>query len=203
MLTKPYPFSKRVFDIFGGGTLFILSLPLWPIIALMILVEDGFPVFVKIPRVSEGKTITVLKFRSMVRNAPKMKKDLMHLNERKDGPFFKMSHDPRVLQMGKIIRRFRVDEIPQFLNVLGGSLSLVGPRPHEPEEVAEYPPEFKFLTEARAGLTGLSQVSGASSLPFMKELELDKRYLETWTLFTDIRIILMTFFVFFFDPTGV
>lgn len=203
MLEKPYPLTKRIFDIIAGAFLFVFSLPLWPVIALMILVEDGSPVFVRIQRVSEGRVMRVIKFRSMVKGAHAMKKDLMHLNERKDGPFFKIKNDPRLTRMGRLIRRFRVDELPQLLNVLAGTLALVGPRPHEPEEIAQYPDEFKILTEARAGLTGLSQISGAASLPFLKELELDKKYLKEWSLGEDIRILFMTFFIFLFDPTGV
>ena len=198
-----YPLRKRLFDIAGSFILFIFSLPLWPIIALMILVEDGFPIFVRIPRVSGGKIIHVVKFRSMTKGAHALKPALRHMNERADGPFFKMAHDPRLLQMGKLIRRFRVDEIPQFLNVLSGSLSLVGPRPHEPEEVAEYPKEYRAVPQARAGVTGLSQISGASSLPFLKELQIDRDYLKDWSLASDFRILFLTFFIFFFDPTGV
>lgn len=202
-MPKKYPTSKRIFDLVGSFFILLFSLPLWPIIILMILIEDGFPVFVRIPRLSEGRIMKVIKFRTMVRGAHDMKKGLMHLNERKDGPFFKMKHDPRLLNMGKILRRFRVDELPQLLNVLNGTLALVGPRPHEPEEVAQYPEEFKSLTEARAGLTGLSQVSGAASLPFRKELELDREYLKKWSLASDFRIVFLTFFIFLFDPTGV
>ncbi len=203
MLGKPYPLGKRIFDLVAGSFLLLCSLPLWPVIALMILVEDGFPVFVRIPRVSEGREMRVIKFRTMVKGAHGMKKKLMHLNERKDGPFFKMRNDPRLLQMGKIIRRFRVDELPQLLNVLAGTLALVGPRPHEPEEVAHYPEEFRVLTGARAGVTGLSQISGAASLPFLKELELDMEYLKRYSFLEDVRILFMTFFIFIFDPTGV
>lgn len=170
---------------------------------MIIFLENGFPLFVRLERVSEGRTIYVLKFRTMVRGAHAMKKNLAHLNERHDGPLFKISHDPRLLKSGKWFRKFRVDELPQLLNVLKGDLALVGPRPHEPEEVRVYPKDFSEIPLARAGATGLSQVEGASSLPFQRELELDAWYLSHWSLWLDIKILWRTFSVFLFDPTGV
>jgi lipopolysaccharide/colanic/teichoic acid biosynthesis glycosyltransferase len=200
---KSYPFSKRILDVLGAFFIFILSLPLWPLVMLILLLEDGLPLFVRLERVSEGRVIRVLKFRSMVRGAHAMKKNLTHLNERHDGPLFKISHDPRLLKSGKWFRKFRVDELPQLLNVLKGDLALVGPRPHEPEEVQAYPKDFSLIPVARAGATGLSQVTGASSLPFERELELDRWYLEHWSIGLDIKILWRTFSVFLFDPTGV
>lgn len=195
--------GKRIFDIIGSlaGLLFIL--PFFPFIALAIIFEGGRPVLVKLDRISEGKIIKVYKFRSMVKNAPEMKKRLMNLNERKDGPFFKIKNDPRLTKVGKILRKFRLDEFPQFINVLKGELSLVGPRPHEPEEIFQYPPEFKKLAMAKSGLTGLSQVMGASGLPFLKELEYDQYYVEHQSLWLDLKILLKTVWIFFSDPTGV
>jgi|SRR3989344_2844203 len=194
---------KRTFDIAGSifGLLFIL--PFTPFIALAIILESGFPVFEKLERVSDGKIIKVYKFRSMVKNARIMKKQLQYLNERKDGPLFKIKNDPRLTKIGKWLRKLRIDEFPQLINVLKGELSLVGPRPHEPEEMAQYPPEFKKLYFAKGGLTGLSQVNGASALPFRKELELDLYYLEHQSLWLDIKILFKTVFIFFTDPTGV
>lgn len=198
-----YPISKRILDIFSAlcGILFIL--PFFPFIALAIIIEDGFPVFVRLDRISEGRVIKVYKFRSMIRGAHAMKRELMMRNERIDGPLFKMKQDPRVTKVGKVLRALRVDEFPQFINVLKGELALVGPRPHEPEEIAKYPEEFKHIQYVRAGLTGLSQVSGASSLPFMKELELDSYYIKHASVWFDIKILFKTAWVFFSDPTGV
>jgi lipopolysaccharide/colanic/teichoic acid biosynthesis glycosyltransferase len=195
--------AKRVFDIVGSflGLLFIL--PLTPFIAIAIILEDGLPVFVKLDRVSEGRIIKVYKFRTMIRGAHKQKKNLAHLNERKDGPFFKIKNDPRLTKVGKVLRKFRLDEFPQFMNVLKGELALVGPRPHEPEEMLHYPDKFKKLYFAKAGLTGLSQIMGASALPFKKELEYDLYYLEHASLWFDLKILFKTVLVFFFDPTGV
>jgi len=195
--------AKRLLDIAGAvmGLLFIL--PFLPLIALAIVLESGFPVFVKLDRVSAGKIIKVYKFRTMVQGAPDKKKELAALNERKDGPFFKIKNDPRLTKVGKELRKLRLDEFPQFWNVLKGDLALVGPRPHEPEEIEQYPPEFKDLYFAKAGLTGLSQVSGASGLPFRKELELDSYYLKNQSLFLDLKILAKTIWIFFSDPTGV
>jgi lipopolysaccharide/colanic/teichoic acid biosynthesis glycosyltransferase len=139
----------------------------------------------------------------MVQGAENMKKDFFYLNERKDGPFFKIRNDPRLTKVGKWLRKLRLDEFPQLINVLKGELSLVGPRPHEPEEVSKYPPEFKKLALAKAGVTGLSQVSGASALPFRRELELDLYYLESQSFWLDMQIFARTIWIFFSSPTGV
>ncbi|MBI2075566.1 MAG: sugar transferase [Candidatus Harrisonbacteria bacterium] len=161
------------------------------------------PVFVRLPRVSGGKIIYVYKFRSMVAGAHEKKWGLAHLNERGDGPFFKIKNDPRLTRVGKVLRKFRLDEFPQLMNVALGDLSLVGPRPHEPEEVVLYPDPYKPLILAKAGVTGLSQVNGASGLPFMKELELDFAYAKTPSLVTDAKILLKTARILFTDPNAV
>lgn len=175
----------------------------FPFAALAIVGESGFPIFVALPRVSGGRCIYVYKFRSMVKNAHVLKKQLAHLNERKDGPLFKIRNDPRLTKVGKWLRKLRLDEFPQFINVLKGDMSLVGPRPHEEEEIEGYPEQFKVLARAKAGLTGLSQVSGASGLPFLKELELDKFYLEHQSIWFDLKILFKTVWILFSDPTGV
>jgi lipopolysaccharide/colanic/teichoic acid biosynthesis glycosyltransferase len=194
---------RGIFDILVSVLCLLFIIPFTPFIAAAILIEDGGPVFIKLPRVSKGKVVGIYKFRSMVRGAKEMKKDLEHLNERNDGPFFKIKNDPRLTKTGKFLRKLRVDEFPQFLNVLKGELSVVGPRAHEVEEVEKYPPEYKFLIDAKAGVTGLSQVSGASSLPYKKELELDSYYVAHRSLWMDIKIISKSIWVFFSDPTGV
>lgn len=181
----------------------VLTLILAPFVGLAIVLESGFPIFVRLERVSEGNIIKVWKFRSMVKGAQNMKKDLENINERKDGPLFKIKNDPRLTSVGKALRKFRLDEFPQVWNVLRGDISLVGPRPHEPEEIFKYPSEFKKLTLAKAGLTGLSQVMGASKLPFKKEIELDLYYVENESFLLDIKILFKTLFIFISDPTGV
>jgi len=189
-------------DVIGAFAGLILITPFFPMIAAAIKIDSRGPVIIKLSRVSEGKEIGVYKFRSMVKDAHKIKANLLELNER-DGCFFKMRHDPRVTKVGRALRRFRLDEIPQLVNVLTGELALVGPRPHEPEEVAQYPEEYKSLLLARAGVTGLSQVSGASSLPFLEELRLDKHYTLNISPLRDFKILGKTVAIFLFDPTAV
>lgn len=198
-----YPFWKRVEDVLGAIIGLLVLLPFYPLIALAIKIESSGPVLAKLDRVSNGKIIKVYKFRSMIEGAPRMKEKLQHLNERTGGPFFKISKDPRVTTTGRLLRKFRIDEFPQFVNVLKGELALVGPRPHEPEEVKGYPREFEDLPKARAGITGLSQVSGASSLPFAKELELDEFYLKHISIWLDLKIIVKTLKILLSDPSAV
>jgi len=194
---------KRTIDVFGAVIGLIILLPFFPFIAIAIKIDSKGPVLIRLDRVSEGKIIKAYKFRSMVLGAEKQKKDLLKLNERNDGPFFKIKNDPRVTQVGRFLRKFRLDEFPQLINVLMNDLSLIGPRPHEPEELFAYPREYRELLTAKTGLTGLSQVNGASSLPFLKELEYDRFYLENQSLWLDIKILFKTLFIFFTDPTGV
>ena len=173
------------------------------VILFFIKLESRGPIIIRLKRVSGGKVIRVYKFRSMIEGAHALKPLLKDINERKDGPFFKIKADPRLTGVGRILRKFRIDELPQFLNVLKGELALVGPRPHEPEEVALYPNEYKHLILAKAGLTGLSQVSGASGLPFLKELELDNHYIRNRSFLLDLKILTKTAAIMFFDPTAV
>ena len=198
-----YQITKRILDTLGASLGLLLISPLIPLIALAIKLESKGPVLVKLDRLSHGKTVKVYKFRSMIKDAHLMKAKLAHLNERRDGPFFKIKNDPRLTKTGKLIRRFSLDEFPQLINVLTGELSLVGPRPHEPEEIIQYPDEFRHLILVKAGVTGLSQVNGASSLPFIKELKLDSYYVKNQKLSLDLKILAKTLAIFFFDPTAV
>lgn len=195
--------GKRVLDFIVAVPASLFTLLLAPFVGLAIAAEDGFPVFVRLDRMSGGKVIRVWKFRSMVRGAHAMKKELGELNERKDGPLFKIKNDPRLTKTGKVLRKFRLDEFPQAWNVLLGDISLVGPRPHEPEEITNYPPEFTRLALAKSGLTGLSQVSGASKLPFKDEVALDVYYVDHESFLMDAKILAKTIAIFFSDPTGV
>jgi lipopolysaccharide/colanic/teichoic acid biosynthesis glycosyltransferase len=194
---------KRLIDIIGATLGLAFISPLAPFIAMAIKAETSGPVIVKLDRVSAGKIIGAYKFRSMVDGAHALKGTLAHLNERRDGPFFKIKNDPRLTDVGKLIRKFRLDEFPQLVNVLKGELSLVGPRPHEPGEVRNYPTPYQHLSLAKAGVTGLSQINGASSLPFLRELELDHHYLKNQSLFLDVKILVKTAGILFFDPSAV
>lgn len=198
-----YPEFKRALDIIGSGVGLVFFAALYPIIGTAIKLESAGPVLVALNRVSQGKVIRLYKFRSMTADAPSKKAILQPFNERADGPFFKMKHDPRLTRVGKVIRRFRLDEVPQFINVMRGELSLVGPRPHEPEEIAQYPAEYEFLSRCKGGITGLSQVNGSSALPFMRELELDSHYAQHVSLWLDLKIIGKTIAIFLFDHTAV
>ncbi len=201
---KPTPLEgwgrvvKRFVDIVLSIIFIIILSPLMLFIAAVIKFKYGSPIIVSLPRIGErGKPFILHKFRSMVVGAEKMKESLMKLNERNDGPLFKLTHDPRILPFGKFIRSWSLDELPQFFNVLLGQMSLVGPRPHEPQEVAKYQTNHKKVLSIKPGITGLAQISGRSSLSFIDEVRLDSFYIENWSLFYDLFILLKTIVVIF------
>ncbi|RJO59189.1 sugar transferase [Candidatus Parcubacteria bacterium] len=184
---------KRLFDFVFALLALIITSPLMLVIAVLIKLDSAGPVFAKLRRVGEkGKVFTLLKFRSMIKNAHGMKPALMDKNERRDGPLFKMTNDPRITRMGRFLRRTSLDEIPQFFNALVGQMSVVGPRPHEPEEVEKYQPWHRRLLTIKPGITGMAQVSGRSALSFDEEAKLDIAYIESWSFATDLMIILKT-----------
>ena len=187
-----YSAMHRVFDVLVSVLGLTVLAFILPFVVFAILFEDGAPVFIECRRVSAGRVIKVFKFRSMVKNARALKRGLMSYNERADGVFFKMRRDPRVTGVGRFIRRFKIDEFPQFVNVLKGDISLVGPRPHEPAEVRRYPRAFHKLRFARCGLTGPAQATGDAFLPFYTELNMDLNYLRSRSFLGDARIILRT-----------
>lgn len=183
---------KRVMDIVGSlAGLFVLS-PLFLTFAFAIKWGSEGSVFVKLKRISQNEEFELIKFRSMVKNAEELKKHLLRFNERPDGPLFKMKNDPRITKVGRFIRKYRIDELPQFINVLRGEMSLVGPRPHEPGEVWGYEKHHKKVLAIKPGMTGLAQISGSSDLPFEEEIKLDTFYVERWSLGMDIKILLKT-----------
>jgi len=193
---------KRAVDIFGSALGLILFSPLFLLAGLIIKIDSEGPVFVRLKRVSQGKEFYLYKFRSMVKNAEEMKKELLEYNERKDGPLFKMKNDPRITRVGRIIRRFRIDELPQLINVLKGEMSLVGPRPHQPDEIVKYEKHHKRVLFLKPGITGLAQISGSSDLSFEEEVKLDTYYIENWSLGRDIYILLKTLLVVFIDRSA-
>lgn len=194
---------KRLIDILASLVALIILSPLFLIIALAIKWETAGSVFARLRRVSQDKEFNLLKFRSMVKNAEELKPLLSALNERQDGPLFKMKDDPRITKVGRWLRRSRLDELPQFWNVLKGEISLVGPRPHQPDEVARYQKHHKKVLRIKAGATGLAQVSGSSDLSFEKEVALDSFYLEHWSWSQDLKIILKTVVKMFTDRSAV
>ncbi len=184
---------KRAFDLVAAGLgIAVLSLPTL-VVAALIKLDSAGPIFVRLERVGEGqKRFRLWKLRSMVRDAHALKPQLMDRNERADGPLFKISDDPRITRIGKWLRKTSVDELPQLLNVLKGEMSLVGPRPHEPEEVARYEKHHKKLLTIKPGVTGMAQISGRSNLSFEDEVRLDTFYIEHWTLGLDLQILMRT-----------
>lgn len=186
---------KRTIDIFSSLLGLIILSPFFLALAVAIKLDSAGPVFAKLERVSWGKTFYLYKFRSMVKNAEELKKKLLQYNER-TGPLFKIKDDPRITKIGKFIRRTRLDEFAQLINVLKGEMSLVGPRPHEMEEVAQYKKHHKKLLMIKPGITGLAQVNGSSDLDFEKEVKLDTYYIENWSLFLDVQILFKTLVVF-------
>jgi len=187
---------KRLVDLLISGVSIILLSPIFLIIAIAILFHDGWPIFYLSRRVGDQgrKRITMLKFRTMVRDADNQKKYLQTKSHRKDGPLFKIKDDPRVTPFGKFLRRWTFDEMPQLFNVFIGSMSLVGPRPHLPAEVDKYSPEQRRVFAVKPGMTGLSQVSGRSNLQFDEEVRLDLKYIEEWSVFLDLWILWRTIF---------
>jgi exopolysaccharide biosynthesis polyprenyl glycosylphosphotransferase len=183
---------KRLSDIVLTSVGLLVIFPLMICIAAVIKLQDGGPVTFRQSRIGrEGKPFTMLKFRSMVVDAEERKLELMSFNEGKGG-LFKLSRDPRVTPFGQFLRSFSLDELPQLFNVLGGSMSLVGPRPHLAAELAQMPTEASRRSLVTPGLTGLWQVSGRSDLEGDDAVRLDLRYVENWSLTLDLQILWKT-----------
>lgn len=183
---------KRLVDMIGATVALIILSPVFAGIALAIKWETAGPILVRLRRVSGTREFYLYKFRSMIENAEELKPMLAAYNERADGPLFKMRKDPRITPVGSVLRRYRLDELPQFLNVFWGDISLIGPRPHQPDEVARYEKHHRKVLGIKAGATGLAQVSGSSDLPFEEEVALDTFYIENWSLWLDLRIFAKT-----------
>lgn len=187
---------KRGMDILGALVGLTITLVLLPFIALAIKLDSRGPVFFSQTRVGKnGRYFKIYKFRSMYQDAEKQKKDLEQHNEM-GGPMFKMEHDPRVTRVGAFLRKTSLDELPQFWNILAGSMSLVGTRPPTVEEFQAYDLSYRRRLSIKPGLTGLWQVSGRSDITdFNEVVKLDLQYIDTWSLTSDIRILLMTVWV--------
>lgn len=169
------------------------TLPILGMIALAIKLEDGGPVFFHQQRVGLHKRqFPMFKFRSMVVNAEEKLKEIEHLNEA-EGPIFKISNDPRITRIGRILRRTSLDELPQLINVFRGEMSLVGPRPMSTRDVGRFDKAIQRKRfSVRPGLTCLWQISGRSNLPFERWLELDLKYIDEWSLWLDFKILMLT-----------
>ena len=183
---------KRVSDIVMTSVGLVIISPVMLVIAAGIKLQDGGPIIFRQARIGrEGKPFTMLKFRSMVVDAEDRKLELMSHNEGKGG-LFKLSRDPRVTRLGQFLRSFSLDELPQLFNVLAGSMSLVGPRPHLASEIAQMPSEASRRSLVTPGLTGLWQVSGRSDLEGEDAMRLDLRYVENWSFALDLQILWKT-----------
>ena len=184
--------AKRAFDLALSSVGVLVTLPVWAAIAFVIKVTSPGPVLYRQQRVGQrGAPFTMLKFRTMRVGAEDMLDDLRRLNEA-TGPLFKLRDDPRVTSVGRWLRKWSLDEVPQLLNVLRGDMSLVGPRPPLPEEVREYE-DWQFdRLEVPPGITGLWQVSGRSELSFDEYVRLDLFYIENWSLAYDLFILAKT-----------
>ncbi len=187
-----YELCKRVFDLVVGLMILVLLLPIIPVIAIMIRLDSRGSVFFKQDRVGRnGQVFPFYKFRSMYQGAEKRRKDVENLNEQ-DGPIFKVRNDPRITPVGRFLRKSSLDEIPQIFNVLRGEMSIVGPRPHMPAEVAQYQPWHRRRLEVTPGITCLWQISGRSQISFNEWMRLDMEYLKTRSLRTDLMIFFKT-----------
>ncbi|MCC6934635.1 MAG: sugar transferase [Candidatus Yanofskybacteria bacterium] len=182
---------KRVTDIAGSALALAVLAPVFGLVAFAIKWETEGPALVRLRRMSRSREFDLLKFRSMIDRAHELNGYLRSLgNDRRDGgPLWKMKDDPRITKVGRFIRKYRIDEFPQFWNVLRGDMSLVGPRPHQPDEIAKYERHHRRVLAIKAGATGMVQSSGASDMPFEEEVALDTFYIENWSWWLDMRII--------------
>jgi exopolysaccharide biosynthesis polyprenyl glycosylphosphotransferase len=193
--------AKRIFDIVVSSLMIIILSPVFLLAAIAIKINSRGPVFFSkrddgtpVTRVGEGGVpFHYFKFRSMIDKVDSMRyNELADRNLRSDGPMVKIKDDPRVTTVGKFLRRFSIDELPELFLVFIGKMSLVGPRPHLPEEVAKYEHHHKKTLTIKPGITGLAQVSGRSDLLFEEEVKLDVYYIENWSLLLDFSILLKT-----------
>lgn len=183
---------KRVFDFVVVCVALPIALPIMAVISVLVKLDSRGPVLFKQVRVGKwGETFYCYKFRSMYVDAEERKSELMAQNEA-DAVVFKMKNDPRITRVGRYIRKASIDELPQLFNVLKGEMSLVGPRPPVPSEVAEYQFDQLRRLDAIPGITGLQQVSGRSELSFTRWVELDVQYIAEQSLMKDIEILLKT-----------
>lgn len=188
---------KRILDITLSTLALVVASPLLAGIAIAITLDSKGPIFYRAERIGrKGRTFTCYKFRTMVPEADKLKADLEHMNER-EGVLFKIVNDPRVTKVGKFLRKYSLDELPQFYNVLRGDMSLVGPRPPIASEVAQYDLSHLRRLDVLPGITGLWQVEARQDPSFDSYISLDSAYVENWTVWLDVKIMARTIGVVF------
>lgn len=197
-----YKFLKRLLDIVLSAIGLVILSPVLLIVAILIKLESSGHVIFAQKRVGlNGKEFKMYKFRSMVQNAEELKEKLDKQNEM-SGPMFKMKEDPRVTKVGKFIRKTSIDELPQLINVLKGEMSLVGPRPSLPKEVAKFEPWMLKRLSVKPGLTCYWQVSGRNNIDFFEWMKLDLQYVNDRSFLLDLKLIFKTFFVLFGDKNA-
>ncbi len=187
-----YAFAKRTIDIIGALIFLLLFAPVFVVIALLVALTSPGPIFYKSTRVGLcGKPFAFIKFRSMRVDADKILAQLQAQNE-KDGPIFKIKNDPRITPVGRFLRKYSLDELPQFLSVLTGEMSLVGPRPPLVHEVEQYDAKTKERLRVKPGITCYWQIMGRSNLSFEEWMDLDRKYIEEMSFWKDITIMVKT-----------
>lgn len=183
---------KQTFDIIAGFALLVTLSPVLLVVSILIFAADRRQPFFSQVRVGKnGARFRMLKFRTMVSGAEQMLGEIEHLNEI-EGPLFKIQSDPRVTRIGRFLRRYSLDELPQLINVVRGEMSLVGPRPALPSEVAQYPDDARRRLLVKPGITGMWQVSGRARLAWREAVRLDLYYVENWSLTLDLVLLLRT-----------
>jgi exopolysaccharide biosynthesis polyprenyl glycosylphosphotransferase len=184
---------KRSVDVLFSLMVLVMLSPLFLLIAILIKLEDGGPVWFVQTRVGQfGREFKMFKFRSMCLDAEQRLKDLLRQNQHSEGITFKIKDDPRITRVGRWLRKFSMDELPQFYNVLIGDMSLVGPRPPVPREVAKYRPADRRRLATKPGITCIWQISGRSEIDFSNQVQLDVRYIETQSFWIDVTILART-----------
>lgn len=184
--------AKRLVDILISSLGFLILMPLGVVIAILVKLDSEGPVLYKQARIGKGgKQFTMYKFRSMFKSADKMLANLDHLNEA-EGPVFKIRKDPRVTRIGGLLRKSSLDELPQIINVIKGNMSLVGPRPPLPNEVAKYNDYQYMRLSIKPGITCIWQIQGRSNISFDQWVELDLEYIRNQSLWLDFKILLKT-----------
>jgi lipopolysaccharide/colanic/teichoic acid biosynthesis glycosyltransferase len=188
---------KRLFDLVVGTIALLIVMPLLAVVALAIMIDSpGNPFFIQTRVGQFGRPFRLIKLRTMVPNAEQMRAQLEHLNESKP-PLFKLHNDPRLTRLGAFLRASSMDELPQLLNVILGDMSLVGPRPRMPAELAGVldRPDIQRRLSAKPGLAGVWQVNGRAQNEFDEALALDLFYIDHWSFFFDLQLIVRTFLV--------
>jgi len=185
--------TKRALDIIGAGLLLLAAAPLFALIAVLIKLEDNGPIFFTQTRVGQdGREFKMFKLRSMCCDAEKRLAEVLAKNHHKDGVTFKSKSDPRITKVGKWLRKLSLDELPQLYNVFVGDMSLVGPRPPLPREVAKYTPADRRRLAVKPGITCIWQISGRAEIDFSGQVRLDVDYIEQQNLWTDLSILSKT-----------